>query len=273
MATYTGLDKRIAYLFEHGGGGGGGAGSLSESRIYSTNEQVIGLWTDGKPLYQKTFFSTISATGNQLLADISGLNVDQYYLEAAYIQVSNASIPMGYVQGVANFYAYVRTSDNTIRAVTSTTAYIGEKVVAVLNYTKTTDQGGQSISGILHTYSTDEQIVGTWIDGKPLYEKSYAPIHLTGSQKLEVESFDQTQKYIVSINFVWSPGWNFGLGSQSLYHYWSIQNIGENGYNENTVVTSPQVYVQENKLYFHEKSNQGAGSSLYGIIQYTKATD
>jgi hypothetical protein len=34
------------------------------------------------------------------------------------------------------------------------------------SYTGGTGDGG-------HTYSTTEHVVGTWIDGKPIYEKSY----------------------------------------------------------------------------------------------------
>ena len=35
---------------------------------------------------------------------------------------------------------------------------------------RTTDQGGGG-GGSTHTYSTTEQVVGTWIDGKPVYER------------------------------------------------------------------------------------------------------
>lgn len=31
---------------------------------------------------------------------------------------------------------------------------------------------GKKLSGEPHNYSTDEQVVGTWIDGKTLYEKT-----------------------------------------------------------------------------------------------------
>ena len=82
MATYTGADKRLQYLFEHGGGGGGSAniwtGTLAEYiaqasqipddtlvnitddeiqslvvasyDVYSTQEKEVGVWIDGKPL-------------------------------------------------------------------------------------------------------------------------------------------------------------------------------------------------------------------------------
>ena len=32
---------------------------------------------------------------------------------------------------------------------------------------------GKKLSGEPHNYSTDEQVVGTWIDGSTIYEKTY----------------------------------------------------------------------------------------------------
>ena len=82
MGTYTGSDKRLQYLFQNGGGGGGttvianpqGAATDtlnklqvgqtiynvpsggSGSHIYSTSEHVVGQWTDGKPVYEITYY-------------------------------------------------------------------------------------------------------------------------------------------------------------------------------------------------------------------------
>lgn len=47
----TKLTDGIAYFIKDAGGGGGG----SSSHNYSTTEQVIGTWIDGKPLYEKTY--------------------------------------------------------------------------------------------------------------------------------------------------------------------------------------------------------------------------
>lgn len=54
----TKLTDGIAYFIKDAGGGGGG----SSSHNYSTTEQVIGTWIDGKPLYEKTFSYTPSST-------------------------------------------------------------------------------------------------------------------------------------------------------------------------------------------------------------------
>lgn len=44
--------------------------------VYSTTEQTIGEWVDGKPLYRKTFVVTTPGSGASTEIDTSGLNID-----------------------------------------------------------------------------------------------------------------------------------------------------------------------------------------------------
>lgn len=44
--------------------------------VYSTTEQTIGRWVDGKPLYRKTFVVTTPGSGTSTEIDTSGLNID-----------------------------------------------------------------------------------------------------------------------------------------------------------------------------------------------------
>jgi len=41
--------------------------------------------------------------------------------------------------------------------------------------------------GIGHNYSTTEHVIGTWIDGKPLYEKTFVA-NFTGATSIELEN-------------------------------------------------------------------------------------
>ena len=56
-----------------------------------------------------------------------------------------------------------------------------------LTYTVYGLQSG-SISNVQHNYSTSEQLVGTWIDGKPLYEKTFTKSYssLNGNATIDV---------------------------------------------------------------------------------------
>ena len=51
----------------------------------------------------------------------------------------------------------------------------------ILTYDDATDKWVNSNPSSGHTYSTTEQVIGTWIDGKPLYEKSYIYENSSGS--------------------------------------------------------------------------------------------
>lgn len=102
MASYTGSDKRLEYLFNNGGGGGGttvianpaGAATDTLNKLqvgstiynvpsggggsghnYSLNEQVVGTWVDGSTIYEKTFIFTPTAYDMDI--DVSSLNIDK----------------------------------------------------------------------------------------------------------------------------------------------------------------------------------------------------
>lgn len=74
--------------------------------------------------------------------------------------------------------------------------------------------------GSTHNYSTDEQIVGTWIDGKPLYEKTLYwdnTIHtfVTGSNALTHDIQDMEYRQLVSGTF----SYVYTTGGTTRYYY------------------------------------------------------
>ena len=58
-----------------------------------------------------------------------------------------------------------------------------------------------------HNYSTDEQVVGTWIDGKPLYEKTIART-FTGDEAYTVFASGIDIAFIQSCFFEYTSGSN-----------------------------------------------------------------
>lgn len=102
---------------------------------YSTTEQVIGTWIDGKPLYEKTYnFGALPNNTTKTLAHgITALDTVADFKGIAHNPVSHVRIPLPYNQipcGVANANITVTTYSN-LSAYTET--YI------TLRYTKTTD--------------------------------------------------------------------------------------------------------------------------------------
>lgn len=149
------------------------ANKFSKGDMYSTDERMIGQWIDGKPLYQKTvtgvnipipknewYKSTISTSGIDTFVDFIG-----YLLTTCHVfHIDDCQSTDGYLW----FY-------NSNQA--SLDAY-------TIVYTKTTDSA-VSI-GNDTDYSTTEKIVGTWIDGRPVWQKTINTGALLGGQDNQI---------------------------------------------------------------------------------------
>lgn len=146
-----------------------GPGEGFPPMIYSYEEREVGVWVDGKPLYQKTITFTSTTILNintwYTIADVSDLNID--ILTDSLLRSSI---------GDYTTRAYIsQVNDGNFKIFSLTSAgWLCDS--AVLWYTKTTDVAGAGTwlpNGTqAHHYSTDEHIIGTWIDGKTLYEKT-----------------------------------------------------------------------------------------------------
>lgn len=114
--------------------------------------------------------------------------------------------------------------------------------------------------GTAHKYSTDEQIVGTWIDGKPLYEKV---LNLTSVQIADNNYSDSDIQYadhfeIVSGHYIVSGAYgNIGLGL--------------NSYESNSLYTRTGFRIYNKTLYTVINGYTAVSAKI--IIQYTKTTD
>ena len=170
-------------------GGATKPGEYFNPVIYSDTEREIGVWTDGKPLYQKTrtiINDELWANGTYYGLAIN--DVDFIAIkETKFVDTSNSVISdLPYHFG--NNYIEVGITGenkNLLRIITNTTfqADNNRYITATVIYTKTTDTPGSGKYTTLGVpsvhYSTDEQVVGTWIDGKPLYQKSFIISPLT----------------------------------------------------------------------------------------------
>lgn len=143
--------------------------------IYSDNERVIGVWRDNKPLYQKTLVV------NNLNLDTSGTPIDITSLGVEMctpIYGGSYYIVSGVKRGFAKLEYQQPNEVYLYPAInrSNTTCYV------TIQYTKTADiagSGNWNTDGVpTHHYSTSEQVIGTWIDGKPLYERVYTGLSI-----------------------------------------------------------------------------------------------
>lgn len=159
------------------------ANKFSKSDLYSSDEKMIGQWVNGKPVYQKTIVGTTLVSGvSGILHGISNLEDVVDIHGVAHGSNSGTLYVFNLNGGVAldasSFDLYKKYSV-AIQNVMSNqiVVYIGSERASTITsynitiqYTKTTDS---AISiGSDTDYSTTEKIVGTWIDGKPLYQKT-----------------------------------------------------------------------------------------------------
>ena len=118
--------------------------SGSKELNYSTDEQVVGTWIDGKPIYQKTISAEIlfSQTGQQI-ANISNLNIKDSisYKCTIYDSLNNESyaLPMHGSVNLYNMNILFKNNELTLSCEQASAYSRILKIYITLQYTKTTD--------------------------------------------------------------------------------------------------------------------------------------
>lgn len=121
-----------------------------ESATYSTSEQVVGTWVDGKPLYRKVYIKNLSSGTETWIDDLNEKNPIR--LEGYMFNDSTQTCqPLGQWANPtdSSYSSRVFCDTTTFKAQVNTgwsrTAYT--KIRAILWYTKTTDQQTRSALG------------------------------------------------------------------------------------------------------------------------------
>ena len=150
--------------------------------IYSQEEREVGVWEDGKPLYQKTILcGGLANTGTVITVhNISNIDRITKIVGTAHSTTNGYTLPLDDIDAAAGISGTIRMYANATNIYVQTYRNYTEynEVVVTIQYTKTTDTAGSgswtpSGAPAVH-YSTDEQVVGMWIDGSALYEKTFS---------------------------------------------------------------------------------------------------
>ncbi len=161
--------------------------------IYSNQERQIGVWTNGKPLYQRTVH--INALPSTTFVEVDYphniANIDTICDYFGVVRWSNGGVaPIG----ARVYFQNLQTGDKLSAdpclqfqcTKTNITICVGQdrsSMTADINirYTKTTDVAGSGQWGTdgapMEHYNTTETVIGTWVDGKTLYRKCYKDIN------------------------------------------------------------------------------------------------
>lgn len=129
-----------------------------------------------------------------------------------------------------------------------------EPYLSAENLNQLQDNIEEHIDGVT-SYSTTEQIIGTWIDGKPIYRKVINVNSLPEATRTTI-TLDINYNKIITIR---------GMASNGTTHIpipWA---------DENNISNVMKCFVQENNLMIDtgsDRTNYGA----FFVVEYTKTT-
>lgn len=264
--------------------------------IYSTIEREIGVWTDNKPLYQRTIH--ISALPSTPFVETSYShniqNIDTIcdyfgvarWTDGGVAPLTRIYIPAGaptttdkYMWRKDCSWQFQCNKTNIIIATGSDRSAINADVT--VRYTKTTDTAGSGTWGTdgmpMHHYDNVERIIGTWTSGETLYEKTVTIPYSNASRK--------TNFVVFSIRTGDFPNPMYGIKEISGYVSSSSTGCipigGRNYRSENNAIVDNKfveclVYYNDVILYdsqgLADLDNVVAPSQLTATVKYTKNT-
>lgn len=111
------------------------------NEIYSTREQIIGKWVDGKNLYRKCYQGALSNGLDTFIVSRNILNIDKLVNTNGIIYNSSVQINIGKSESVGNTNGNSRIWIDGSNILLTTGSDLGSawSYIAVLEYTKTID--------------------------------------------------------------------------------------------------------------------------------------
>lgn len=126
--------------------------TLGTKDYYSEDEKVIGVWTNGKPVYQKTFLGNLPSS--DLSIDVSSLNIDTFIESQGMVKDSGDNcVSTNYWNGTAGgpwyHIPYYSSSTSSLKMMFSpSVTYNGRPYIITIKYTKTTDAVNSAVDTI-----------------------------------------------------------------------------------------------------------------------------
>ena len=250
-----------------GSGGGGGIPPW----IFSDNERRVGVWRDNKPLYQKTvdFGAMPALSGSKTVAH--GISDIENLANAIFTVKRSGTIQFRILPNVARSSTQAQTlwymNTTEIGVISGSSADITPDFSGFVTvwYTKTTDTAGSgdwNTNGIPTAhYSLNEQVIGTWIDGKPLYQKTIDCGNLPNTGTKSVNHGISDLKQVLSCECMFDAStWGGNIPFLSM----TGSTLSQAGCIAISYTTTA--------LNISAGSNR-SGCTAYATLRYTKTTD
>lgn len=112
---------------------------LDKMSNYSTDEQVIGTWIDGKPLYRKVIQGNTTTINEWTNIGNIGASISSVIRSSAFLDVAGGWFcPAPYVEGNSSISIIVRKNGIVSSYITNNT-FANRPILVIVEYTKTTD--------------------------------------------------------------------------------------------------------------------------------------
>lgn len=269
-------------IFNVVGSGGGGGSVVALPSLYSTKEKMVGLWTDNKPLYQKTIIiSSVDPSGSgQSVGSALGFvpdavpkifgTVDRNL--ASYGIVGCITYDINSEETTNTMYTFVRYDkyNDTLYYKIKAADNTAENLRITLQYTKTTDTPVEDFNlqdfGIFAPviYSLDEREIGVWTDGKPLYQKTFDKSNSSISYRTWLNDCLGTRESGIRICNFWGT---------CLVGAASVPNIPFNYYRASNNYLTATINNYGDDINIRNEISGVAVKAGIITIQYTKTTD
>jgi hypothetical protein len=275
LMGYLGQTLSVPQIVQH----------FKSDNIYSTEERMIGRWVNGKPIYQKTIEYTVTEAKTAGAAKqyvISQMTEATKIFDDAIENIINTDLVILEANGnsyTGQYQTYVSNylnntldinSNNLFLSVTiqqSNAIAVNSKFYVTVKYTKRKDSSSDYKLGSPYDYSFDETIIGSWIDGSPLYQKIISYNIPAGNYRTNAGRFD-TGISFADKTLIYSMPINNGL-----YNYAGLINPSNN-----RLVDVNTIYKDKasGNLYVCSNDNWSSGSTddeehkLYFLLQYIK---
>ena len=145
-----------------------------------------------------------------------------------------------------------------IKKVTQTTPVQAEVVDSLDGNSTTNAPSVRAVNdGLLDKYSTDEQRIGTWIDGKPIYRKVIDTGSLPNTDIKTINHNISNIDNIISIH-----GWAYRSSDNV---FLPLPHVANN--------TAISCYSTKNRIEITTYADRSSFTVSYIILEYTKTTD
>lgn len=216
--------------------------------IYSETEREIGVWVDGKPLYQKVWiFDPYISIGTSFS---TSSNIDSTNIgDITYVYCLHED-----GTGYCDMMADPTRDSHTLLGLKASEAHNVTRLI--LQYTKISDAAGSGIwtpQGVptVH-YDTNEKVIGTWLNGDTIYEKTIHYTDLSGVSDWTV--LDNSVSYDKLIDL---KGVRYTPSNE-------CQTFA------NGLDLMPRFMAYSNNLYYYTSST--ITGDIYITIRYTKSS-